>query len=176
MTASHAENHDRDKLGRWQKDLVSSTPGKFPVYAVFLVSHEDRAAHNVFRAFRSSFEARGAGFEHLVIFGQHGVSSALLRLLSQFGLTDEEVPTLALFSDLHAEAVHNVALSPGEPANTTDASTPQNAWQAILDQVERTADEEGPALELESLPVPVGRHEVEMPVLEAVTKLLRELS
>ena len=125
MTASHAENHDRDKLGRWQKDLVSSTPGKFPVYAVFLVSHEDRAAHNVFRAFRSSFEARGAGFEHLVIFGQHGVSSVLLRLLSQFGLTDEEVPTLALFSDLHAEAVHNVALSPGEPANTTDASTPQ---------------------------------------------------
>jgi hypothetical protein len=176
MTASHAENHDRDKLGRWQKDLVSSTPGKFPVYAVFLVSHEDRAAHDVFRAFRSSFEARGAGFEHLVIFGQHGVSSALLRLLSQFGLTDEEVPMLAIFSDPQAEAVHTVALSPGEPANTTNASTSPDAWQAILDQVERTADEEGPALELESLPVPVGRHEVEMPVLEVVTELVRELS
>ena len=122
MTASHAENHDRDKLGRWYKDLVSGEPGTFPAYAVFLVSHEDRAAHDVFRAFRSSFEARGAGFEHLVIFGQHGVSSALLRLLSQFGLADEDVPTLALFSNPEAAAVHTVALSPGEP---TETQTPQ---------------------------------------------------
>jgi hypothetical protein len=176
MTASHAENHDRDKLGRWHKDLVSGEAGKFPAYAVFLVSREDRAAHDVFRAFRSSFEARGAGFEHLVIFGQHGVSSTLLRLLSQFGLTDEEVPTLAFFSDPQAEAVHTVALSPGEPAETTRSSTPPDAWQAILGQVERTADGEAPSLELESLPVTVDRHDVEGPVLEVVTKLMRELS
>jgi hypothetical protein len=176
MTASHAENHDRDKLGRWHKDLVSGEPGKFPAYAVFLVSREDRAAHDVFRAFRSSFEARGAGFEHLVIFGQHGVSSALMGLLSQFGLSDEEVPTLALFSSPQAEAVHTVALSPGEPDETTEASAPPDAWQAILEQVERTADGEATSLELESLTVPVGRHEVEKPVLEVVTKLLRELS
>jgi hypothetical protein len=176
MTASHAENHDRDKLGRWHKDLVSGEAGKFPAYAVFLVSREDRAAHDVFRAFRSSFEARGAGFEHLVIFGQHGVSSTLLRLLSQFGLTDEEVPMLAIFSDPQAEAVHTVALSPGEPAETTRSSTPPDAWQAILGQVERTADGEAPSLELESLPVTVDRHDVEGPVLEVVTKLMRELS
>lgn len=176
MTASHAENHDRDKLGRWHKDLVSGKPGNFPAYAVFLVSHEDRAAHDVFRAFRSSFEARGAGFEHLVIFGQHGVSSALLGLLSRFGLADEEVPTLALFSTPQAGAVHTVALSPGEPEETAGSADSPNDWQAVLSQVERTADGEVPSLELESLPVLVERHEVETPVLEVVAELLRELS
>lgn len=176
MTASHAENHDRDKLGRWHKDLVSGQPGNFPAYAVFLVSREDRAAHDVFRAFRSSFEARGAGFEHLVIFGQHGVSSALLGLLSRFGLGDEEVPTLALFSSPQAEAVHTVALAPGEPAETTDSDDSTNDWQAILGQVERTADGQVSSLDLESLSVPVGRQEVEIPVLDVVAKLLRELS
>ena len=176
MTASHAETHDLGKLGRWHKDLVSGEPGNFPAYAVFLVSHEDRAAHDVFRAFRSSFEARGAGFEHLVIFGQHGVSSALMGLLSPFGLTDAEIPTLAIFSDPQAEAVHTVALSPGEQGETTGASGSGDAWQAILGQVERAADGGGYSLELESLPVTVGRHEVEGPVLEVVAKLLRELS
>ncbi len=176
MTASHAENHDRDKLGRWHKDLVSGKPGNFPAYAVFLVSREDRAAHDVFRAFRSSFEARGAGFEHLVIFGQHGVSSTLLGLLSRFGLADEEVPTLALFSSPQAAAVHTVALAPGEPAETNGASAPPDSWQAILGHVERTADGEISAVELESLPVSVDRHEVQTPVLEVVAGLLRELS
>ena len=176
MTASHAENHDRDKLGRWHKDLASGKPGDFPAYAVFLVSREDRAAHDVFRAFRSSFESRGAGFEHLVIFGQHGVSSALLRLLSQFGLADDDVPTLALFSNPQAEAVHTVALSSGEPTETTDSSVPPDAWQVILEQVERTADGQASSLDLESLPVSVGRQDVEMPVLDVVAKLLRELS
>ena len=176
MTASHAENHDRDKLGRWHKDLVSGKPGNFPAYAVFLVSHEDRAAHDVFRAFRSSFEARGAGFEHLVIFGQHGVSSALMGLLSRFGLANEEVPTLALFSNPQAEAVHTVALAPGEPDETTSVPAPPDPWQAILGHVERTADGEVPSLELESLPVSVDRHEVQTPVLEVVAGLLQELS
>ena len=176
MTASHAENHDRDKLGRWHKDLVSGEPGNFPAYAVFLVSREDRAAHDVFRAFRTSFEARGAGFEHLVIFGQHGVSSALLGLLSRFGLADEEVPTLALFSSPQAETVHTVALDPGEPAETTSAAAPPDPWQAVLDQVERTADGQVSSLGLESLPVPMGQHEVDIPVLEVVAGLLRELS
>ncbi len=176
MTASHAENHDRDKLGRWHRDLVSGRPGNFPAYAVFLVSHEDRAAHDVFRAFRSSFEARGAGFEHLVIFGQHGVSSALLGLLSRFGLDGKEVPTLALFTNPQSEAVHTVALSPGEPGQATDGAVPPDNWETILGQVEQTADGQASSLELDSLPVRVGRHEVKMPVLEVVSGLLQELS
>ena len=109
-------------------------------------------------------------------FGQHGVSSALLGLLSRFGLGDEEVPTLALFSSPQAEAVHTVALAPGEPAGTTDSADSPNDWQAILGQVERTADGEASALALESLPVSVDHHEVQTPVLEVVAGLLRELS
>ena len=75
VVSSHADNHDLDKLARWYRGLSSGESGQFPVYAVFLVTSSDSAAHDIFRRFRSSFEAHGAGFDHLVIFGQHGVSS-----------------------------------------------------------------------------------------------------
>ena len=93
---SHADNHDLDKLKRWQKDL-EATPSPPAVYAVFLVSERDTVAHDTFRIFRDSFEERKAGFAHLVIFGQHGVSATARALQVELGLPDGGLPALALF-------------------------------------------------------------------------------
>ena len=83
---NHADAHDRDKLLRWQKDLAATTDTAPPVYAVFLVSEKDTTAHDIFRAFRTSFEERRAGFAHLVIFGQHGVSATVRDLQGELAL------------------------------------------------------------------------------------------
>ena len=97
----HADNHDRDKLRRWQSDLNAGAPDAPAVYAIFLVSEADKEAHDIFRTFRTSFEGRfedrEAGFAHLVIFGQHGISTTLRRIQAELELPPEELPTLVLF-------------------------------------------------------------------------------
>ena len=134
---SHADNHDLDKLRRWQRDLAAAAPDAPAVYAVFLVSQADTAAHNVFRAFRSGFEAHfrepEAGFAHLVIFGQHGISTTVRALQSELGLPEEALPTLALFTGNDALAV--IPLSPGAHA----AGEPEAAagWPAALEGAEQ---------------------------------------
>ncbi|MYC30316.1 MAG: hypothetical protein F4X65_09530 [Chloroflexi bacterium] len=95
---SRADAHDLDKLNRWWSDLESTGPEAPPVYAIFLVSGEDTGAHNIFRAFRTSFEERKLGFAHLVIFGQHGVSGTVRQLRSHFGVPEDGGPTLILFA------------------------------------------------------------------------------
>jgi hypothetical protein len=97
MMTSHADTHDLDKLKRWQKDLEADSPDSPAVYAIFLVSERDTVAHETFRIFRDSFEERGAGFAHLVIFGQHGVSETARRLGAELELAEDMLPTLALF-------------------------------------------------------------------------------
>jgi hypothetical protein len=120
MTTSHADKHDLDKLARWCRDLSLNPPnpplergarGDFPVYAVFLVSEADRPAHGIFREFRTKFESWSAGFEHLVIFGQHGLSSTVRGLLSGFGLSLEAVPALVLFSSPLASQAYSLPLA-----------------------------------------------------------------
>ena len=95
--ASRADNHDLDKLKRWQKDLDAMPADGPAVYAIFLVSERDTVAHDTFREFRDSFEERNAGFAHLVIFGQHGVSETVRRLRAELKLPEEMLPALALF-------------------------------------------------------------------------------
>ncbi len=112
---SHADIHDLDKLDRWQKDLAVAAPDAPPVYALFLVSEADRAAHDIFRAFRSSFESRNAGFAHLVIFGQHGVSDTVNRLLAELNLPPDSWPTLALFTGSAEAPATIIPLPVGNP-------------------------------------------------------------
>ena len=95
---SRADTHDLDKLRRWQRDLADTPAAAPPVFAIFLVGGEDRAAHDVFRAFRASFEESNLGFAHLVIFGQHGVSETAIALRQEFGVEAETSPLLVLFS------------------------------------------------------------------------------
>ena len=128
---TRADTHDLDKLRRWQKDLEATPSDAPPVFAVFLVSGDDRAAHNVFRAFRTSFEESNLGFSHLVIFGQHGVSETARRLRDKLGLEAEGGPLLVLFSgDCSQPKV--VALPAGEGSDSRSYAGP--GWQDALDQ------------------------------------------
>ena len=131
---TRADTHDLDKLKRWQKDL-ETTPDDAPaVYAIFLVSDADTAAHNIFRAFRSSFEERQAGFAHLVIFGQHGISTAVRALQQELGLAEDGLPMLVLFGGDADDGPEIVRLPDG--ANGGDAE----GWQAALARAEGVMD------------------------------------
>ena len=110
---TRADQHDLDKLRRWRGDMKPAPGPEFPVHAVFLVSEKDRAAHDVFREFRQSFEERNAGFENLVIFGQHGVSEAVHAVSGALGLSGEPLPQLALLVSAGEPRLYSVAL-PGD--------------------------------------------------------------
>ena len=107
--ASHADNHDRDKLQRWWDDLRAETEAHPQVHAVFLVDDRDQHAHDAFRLVRSAYQRLSAPFHALVIFGQHG-SSATARALAQgFGVPVDGMPALVLFQshqDTTATVVH----------------------------------------------------------------------
>ena len=134
---SHADTHDLDKLRRWQKDL-EATPDDAPaVFAIFLVSEADTAAHDVFRAFRASFEERKAGFAHLVIFGQHGVSTTVRALQGNLGLAEDGLPTLVLFGGGADDGPEFVRL----PA-TARVDEDGDDWQAALARAEGVMDAE----------------------------------
>ena len=169
---SHANNHDWDKLSRWHDDMTSAEPGEFPVFAVFLVSGEDREAHDVFRAFRTSFEKRGAGFQNLVIFGQHGISETVGDLLPRLGMSPDAIPSLALFGHRYAESVQILPLTHGDPDPEKD--TENQPWRKVLNQVEEAIDSQGQALDLASLQGTVRCETVQGPVVELVEKLLAE--
>ena len=148
MSNSHADQHDLDKLTRWRKDLSSGDTGQFPVYCVFLVSPDDLASHQVFRRFRSSFEDRAAGFQHLMIFGQHGISATLEALLAKFGLSLEQVPALVLFTTPAVSTVHTTALAQG---NEADKLVEHEPWQTVLGLVEGVVDRGERAIDLASM-------------------------
>ena len=122
MTASHAENHDRDKLGRWHKDLVSGKPGNFPAYAVFLVSREDRCRSR--RLSCVSLKLRGPRRRFRTL-GDLRPARCLLcppGPVVPVRVGRRGSPDAGPVSPVpQAEAVHTVALSPGEPDEQTGA-------------------------------------------------------
>jgi hypothetical protein len=136
---SRADQHDVDKLGRWRRDLVQPARAGFPAWAIFLVSADDRAAHDIFRRFRTSFEARNAGFGNLVIFGQHGVSTTVKELMPELGLPPESLPALALVNGPEGAEVYTLPLPPGE-STCLDAEPPDAPWRRVLAAVEAAAD------------------------------------
>ena len=133
---SHADTHDLDKLRRWQKDL-EATPDDAPaVYAIFLVSEADTAAHDIFRAFRASFEEWKAGFAHLVIFGQHGVSTTVRAMQGNLGLAEDGLPTLVMFGGDTGDVPEFVRL-PGGASGDAEG----DGWQEALARAEGVMDE-----------------------------------
>lgn len=149
---SHADNHDRDKLTGWRGDLTSGEGAGFPVYAVFLVTPEDRPAHDIFRVYRSSFGERGAAFQHLMIFGQHGISTTVKGLADEFGLTLGALPTLAFFKDGPSQAIHTIALRSGDykDGETGDPESLAGPWMDVLHQLEGVIDTGPDLLDLAS--------------------------
>ena len=167
---NHANKHDWDKLARWHEDMASEEMGGFPVFAVFLVSGEDRDAHDVFRAFRTSFEERGGGFQNLVIFGQHGVSATVGDLLPRLGINPDSIPLLALFGHRNAESVQVLPLTQGDPDSSRD--TESQPWRRLLNQLEIAIDSQERQLDMVSLEGTVKCETVKGPVVELVGKLL----
>ena len=147
MASDHADSHDLDKLTRWRKGLAEAGRSQFPVFAVFLVGPEDRGAHGVFREFRSSFEARNATYENLVIFGQHGLSKTLHGLSAGIGLSQGEIPLLTLISSPSAGTVYTVALERGSPVEATEGEP----WRGVLRLIEVASDAGEKTLDLESI-------------------------
>ena len=167
MVSSHADNHDRDKLSRWNGDLSSNPPnpqlqrgarGAFPVHAVILVSEQDRLAHDIFRRFRSSFEARAAEYQHLTIFGQHGVSKTVLGLMEAFGLAAKPLPLLLLFAEPWATTIYVLALPGGSERvgeRLVDPTPVHQGWAKALAGIENVVDGSAPGsgrLDLASVP------------------------
>ena len=141
MTANHADSHDFDKLARWHSALATEDTYRFPVHAVFLVSVMDTAAHDIFRQFRSSFEARGARFHHLVIFGQHGVSRTSAKLLAEFGLQLASIPVVVLVSGPSFTIAYVVPLPSGDRPEC-------GYWSDVLSELEGAADSNDLSLDL----------------------------
>ena len=156
MTTSHADSHDLDKLERWCGGLCTDGGGRFPAHAIFLVSPEDKMSHAIFRDYRSSFEAHGAEFRHLVIFGQHGVSSTSRRLLAEFGLPPEAIPTLVLYPEPSSGTAYALPLPGG------DGDGGNGLWVEMLSRIEGAADAGEDSLALEDLEAVTGltRHRV----------------
>ena len=94
--------------------MAGGVTDSFPLHALLLVSENNRAAHDVFRTFRSRFEELGAGFQHLVIFGQHGVSQAEKTLLTRLGLAAEDIPSLVLLTASNTPMVYTLPLLSGD--------------------------------------------------------------
>ena len=174
MSNNYAENHDLEKLIRWRNDLSKEPANHFPVHAVFLVSSKDRLAHDVFRSFRSSFQSLNTGFRHLTIFGQHGLSSTARRLLREFGLTDDDYPTLVLLVGAESESVFSLPLPAGGSPLDLDYNDAQ-PWQLVLAAVEAAANEEDSILELSSISKVVGPTKTEEPLKRLVDRLLGEV-
>ena len=159
VARTHADSHDLDKLSRWSQALDSDQPGQFPVYAMFIVGPQDRSAHDVFRGFRSTFQEAGAKFEHLVIFGQHGVSRTALELLGLLGQPLESLPLLILFPDLAAKEYYWARLEtggPGEDPDETSRSSDSGSDEICRMLLARIEDGAASDLRLASVPGLVG--------------------
>ena len=141
------DSHDLDKLTRWHEGLTSAAGGRFPVCALFLVSGEDRRAHDIFRVYRTAFEELGAGFHDLVIFGQHGVSSTSTALVPGLGLSGLQVPSLALITLGDPPVCHTAVLPAGVlrdgESEKTDDAVP---WKKALDSITSAVGDGSPPL------------------------------
>ena len=141
---SHPDRHDLDKLARWKSGLDAADVGaeSFPACAIFLVSPEDRLSHDIFRRYRSEFEELGGGFHHLVIFGQHGISTTQNAFLSEVGFSQQDVPLLAIAPMSKGSApIYCVELPKGDRSGDLDDS---QTWGAVLESVRESATDAAP--------------------------------
>ncbi|HEU0021352.1 MAG TPA: hypothetical protein VFR55_06740 [Dehalococcoidia bacterium] len=167
---SGTDQHDIDKLGRWLRELTEPSSNSFPVSAVFLVSDAAQIAHDIFRAFRRSFEQRGAGFGNLIIFGQHGVSSTVQALLSRLSLPPDSIPLLLLLRPAGYSPAYILPLPAGSASGTISDGLTGPALE-LLSRVERFADRAAVAFDDSGI---TGLTEIPLPAADLVT-LVRQL-
>ena len=140
--AETPDSHDLDKLNKWHDGLTSQTGDGFPVCALFLVSGEDARAHDIFRVYRTAFGEMGAGFNDLVIFGQHGASSTSAALVPGLGLSGLQIPSLALITGGALPGCHTAALPagalPGDESKKMDIEDSQAPWKQALESIKES--------------------------------------
>ena len=175
MAATRADTHDSDKLDRWRSGLEEAEAGAFPAIAIFLVSEVHRLSHDIFREYRTSFETRGAEFHHLVIFGQHGISTTVTGFLHQAGLDLDCLPSLALVTGPEAMQAHLVPLptgeAPGPDSGLDKGQEPIDLYRIVLDSLESAADTGSTTVDYSGIP---GLRKVELgglDLMELVSKL-----
>ena len=138
---THADRHDLDKLARWKAGLDGAEDGGasgFPACAIFLVTGEDRASHDIFRRYRSTFEDLGGGFHHLVIFGQHGASTTQAAFLRQLAADPQAVPLLALAPmSRDSDTAYCIELPMGDRDGDLDET---QTWATALDAVKASVE------------------------------------
>jgi hypothetical protein len=142
----HLDEHDHDKLVRWQADLQATPidPEGFPAMALFLVKPQATGAHEIFRRYRTEFERRDATFAHLVVFGMHGISATVRGLLHQAALSEDDLPVLMLAPSADPCAVTAVRLPSAESIEGADDPNGGGtcdylaAWQDVLDRISIT--------------------------------------
>ena len=143
-TPTHADRHDLDKLTRWKTALdaaPNNNPNPFPTCAIFLVSPDDRAAHHIFRQYRAAFEELGANFHHLIIFGQHGISTTATAFLTELGMKQTNIPLLAITPLPEATRVYCLPLPKGDP---TGELNDNQSWREILTLIRAAAANQSP--------------------------------
>ena len=144
MAGSHADIHDLDKLQPLAKGLGrrrSRCPSGVCDLSWF--PSRIRRPTTSFGAFRSSFEERNAGFAHLVIFGQHGVSTTVHGLQEELGLPPDGLPQLVIFGGEDGTDPDVVSLPGGEAEGAkSDTDAP---WQVALRRAEEVFDSGGAA-------------------------------
>ena len=172
MATNRADQHDLDKLNRWLEALEEGQPASFPVHAVFLVSGEDRDAHDSFRAFRTSFEEWGAGFEHLVILGQHGVSQAARAMRARLELPEGGGPGLVLIT---SEEPASVFLAPLPPGESSGSELPEVCSRALT-CVDLARNEGGLSTALGQVQQVQGMGPLGQPLRELVSELIGKIS
>jgi len=134
------DSHDMGKLIRWHEGLAAESGQGFPVCALFLTSGEDTRAHDIFRVFRSAFEALNAGFHDLVIFGQHGMSTTCAALIPGLGLSGLDTPSLVLINDDADLVFYSIRLPAGSLAEgQTEEDGAGVPWRVALTEIERSA-------------------------------------
>ena len=144
----HYDEHDHDKLLRWSSNLRDTAidADGFPAMALFLVKPQATGAHEIFRRYRAEFEQRDASFAHLVIFGMHGVSTTVIGLLEQTGLSEDDLPVMMLAPAADPSAVVAVRLPSGESLEGGDDPNGDGTcdylapWQDALDRIRITKD------------------------------------
>ena len=173
--AETPDSHDLDKLTRWHQGLNSAAGGRFPVCAIFLTSGEDRRAHDIFRVYRTAFEELKAGFDDLVIFGQHGASSTSAALVPGLGLSGVQIPLLALITSggppvCHTASLPAGALPEGEPPDGESLEEGDEVpWKNALETIKK-AVVAGSPLSLEGVK---GLERWELPIRSLAEKVGR---
>ena len=106
-----------------------------------------------------------------MIFGQHGVSRAERSLLTEFGLSATDIPSLVLVVPSEENTAYSLFLPAGNPAEPAPGRSPA-PWQEALAMVERAVAQAAEGIDLSAIPEARAGKMVNGPLISLVGKVL----